>query len=210
MGAIDCFRTALASYLLSSIMVGQGLSDKKLSIVIYDGAALGSKALDRTERLASAILSASGLQSSWSEGSPSDWQTLRADFTARPAAECLTVPIPAILRVQIFRHAPPGLSSQALGLSLPCSKEGVQVAIYADRIAKVSETGGPTFCRVLAYAIAHELGHVLLHSARHEDTGLMKAVWSKSDWQRAAVSIVSFSPAETRHIAGFLAKPSNP
>jgi len=32
--------------------------------------------------------------------------------------------------------------------------------------------------------VAHELGHVLLHSAEHEDSGLMKAVWSKSDWQR--------------------------
>jgi hypothetical protein len=209
MGAIGPWKSGFFFYLLSSTVVGQGLPDKKLSIVVYDAGAVGPKTLDRTERLAAAIFSASGLQSSWRAASKADSEILRTDFTARPTSECLTVPIPAILRVKIFRRAPAGLPARALGFSLPCAREGVQVAIYADRVANLSETGGPTFCRVLAYAIAHELGHVLLHSVRHENTGLMKGVWSKSDWQRAAVSIVSFSPGEMHQITEFLAKASN-
>lgn len=40
----------------------------------------------------------------------------------------------------------------------------------------MSERTAPTFSRVLGYALAHELGHVLLHSAGHENSGLMKGV----------------------------------
>jgi DNA-binding MurR/RpiR family transcriptional regulator len=74
------------------------------------------------------------------------------------------------------------------------------VTIYADRIAKVSETAALTFGRVLGYAMAHELGHVLLHSVAHEDIGLMKSVWSRFDWQRAAVSVIPFNPRQSRQI----------
>jgi hypothetical protein len=53
---------------------------------------------------------------------------------------------------------------------------------------------------VLGYAIAHELGHVLLHSDAHARTGLMKGTWSEPDWQRAAVRVIAFSPAEAQQI----------
>jgi hypothetical protein len=87
--------------------------------------------------------------------------------------------------------------------SLPCAKRGVQVTIYADRAADVSGAGGPTFGRVLGYATGHELGHVLLHSGVHDTAVLMKGVWSKRDWQRAAVSIIPFGPTDMRRIAAF-------
>ena len=108
---------------------------------------------------------------------------------------------PAIVRLRILPQAPAGLPAQALGFSLPCARSGVQVTILADRVATVSETAGPTFGRVLGYAMAHEVGHVLLQSDTHTTAGLMKGIWSKSDWQRAAVSVVSFSLAEARQIA---------
>ena len=73
--------------------------------------------------------------------------------------------------------------------------------IFADRAAAVSERGGPTFGHVLGYTIAHELGHVLLHSGAHDMAGLMKDIWSKRDWQRAAVSVIPFSPSDVQRIA---------
>ncbi len=125
------------------------------------------------------------------------------DFTAYARADCEDRPSLAVLRVQILARAPSGVAVHALGYSLPCAKRGVQVTIYADRAANVSETGGPTFGRVLGYAIAHELGHVLLHSGGHDTAGLMKDVWSKRDWERAAVSIIPFSATDVQRIAAF-------
>ncbi len=195
--------------LLLSAALGQAPPHPQLTVAVYDVAGIGPKTLERSERIVEAILLASGLQPKWIAGPPAELDSIGTDFTARTPRECLAAPIPSILRVQILRHAPPGMSPQALGFSLPCARAGVQVTIYADRAALACKTGGPTFGRVLAYSIAHELGHVLLHSYHHETNGLMKAVWSKSDWQRAAVTDIPFSPVDVQRIAAFYAGTAN-
>jgi hypothetical protein len=174
----------------------------RIPIVVYDGAALGPKTLYVAEKLTGKILRASGLEAEWSTGPLMDLKRIVMDFTPRTAGECSSIPTPSLLRVQVLPKAPAGLSAQALGFSLPCAMTGIQVTIYSDRVAAVSEerTAPAAFGRVLGYALAHELGHVLIHSAGHEDSGLMKGVWSRGDWQRAAVTIIPFSPEQARRI----------
>lgn len=171
----------------------------ELSIVTYDSAHVGPKTLDQAERVAGTILLTAAIRSRWEAGQPKDLGNLSMDFTAYAAKGCHP-DTASVLRVQILRRAPDGVLPNALGFSLPCARSGVQVTIYADRIANVSKAGGPTFGRVFGYAIAHELGHVLLQSDTHAAAGLMKGIWLKGDWQRAAVSIIPFSPAEARQI----------
>ena len=100
------------------------------------------------------------------------------------------------MRAEILPHAPSGFSQQALGYALPCAERGMQVTIYADRVEVVSRTNLAAFYRVLGHAIAHEVGHVLLRSGAHDTTGLMRGAWAKSDWQRAAVTIIPFTPGQ--------------
>jgi hypothetical protein len=201
MGAKTRWRTSFLLSLLSTAIVGQEPPRVKLSIVVYDGAHVGPKTAEHAEDLAAKILSTASIQSSWVAGPVEELGNLGMDFTAYAAKACHADLGPAIVRLRILPHAPAGLPAQALGFSLPCARSGVQVTIFADRVATVSETGGPTFGRVLGYVMAHEVGHVLLQSDTHTTAGLMRGIWSKSDWQRAAVSIVSFSPAEARQIA---------
>jgi hypothetical protein len=176
-------------------------SPVEIQIMVYDAAGVGPKTLSEGEKLTGEVLSIAGLDAKWFSGPISDLQRVGTDFTARILLECPTAPIPDLLRVQVIAYAPIGFPSQALGFSLPCATTGVQVTIYADRIANVSETAAPTFGRILGYAMAHELGHVLLHSAAHEDIGLMKGVWSTGDWQRAAFGVIPFNPRQSRQIA---------
>jgi hypothetical protein len=77
---------------------------------------------------------------------------------------------------EILPHAPRGFSPQALGYALPCAKSGMQVTIYADRVETVSWTTLAGFYRVLGHALAHEVGHVLLRSCAHDDSGLMRCL----------------------------------
>lgn len=201
MGANKTWGTGLFLSLLSTVALGQASPHLKVTIVIYDSAHVGAKTLDRTERIAGTILQTAGIGSRWGTEPVQDLGNLGTDFTAYSGGDCEHRPTSAILRVQILPRAPSGVAAQALGYSLPCAKRGVHVTIFADRAAKVSEMGGPTFGRVLGYAIAHELGHVLLHSGAHDTAGLMKDIWSKHDWQRAAVSIIPFSPTDVQRIA---------
>jgi len=204
MGADKTWRTGFFFLsLLSTAALGRERPQVKVMIVVYDSAHMGAKTLDRTERIAGTILKTAGIESHWDTGLVEDLRNVGTDFTAYSRADCEDRPSSAVLQVQIVARVPSGVAVHALGYSLPCAKLGVQVTIYADRAANVSEMGGPTFGRVLGYAIAHELGHVLLHSGAHDTSGLMKDVWSKRDWQRAAVSIIPFSATDVQRIGAF-------
>jgi hypothetical protein len=49
---------------------------------------------------------------------------------------------------------------------------------------------------VLACAIAHELGHLLLPMRGHSAAGLMRACWSRDEFQRAEQGQLKFSADE--------------
>ncbi len=200
MGAKKCWRTGFLLSLLSTTVIGQVRPNIKLEVIVYDVAEVGSETLERAERLAGTVLLTAAIESTWIAGPLGDLRKVGMDFTAYTGKECQADPLSAALRLQVRRRAPAGFRPNALAFALPCARSGMQVTIFADRVAEVSETGGPTFGRVLGYAMAHELGHVLLQSEAHATAGLMKGIWSQSDRQRAAVSIISFSPADARRI----------
>ena len=53
---------------------------------------------------------------------------------------------------------------------------------------------------VLAYAAAHEVGHLLLGDQAHTPQGLMKATWDTNDFQAMAQNDFHFSPEQTREL----------
>jgi hypothetical protein len=53
---------------------------------------------------------------------------------------------------------------------------------------------------VLACAIAHELGHLLLPARTHASAGLMRACWSRAEFQRAEQGQLTFLPADVVRI----------
>jgi hypothetical protein len=63
-----------------------------------------------------------------------------------------------------------------------------------------SKTPKRTSCGVtgIGHALAHEIGHVLLRSCAHDNSGVIKGVWAKSDWQCVAVSILPCTKGQAR------------
>ena len=57
---------------------------------------------------------------------------------------------------------------------------------------------------VLACAIAHELGHLLLPDATHALTGLMRACWGRDDFNRADQGQLRFLPGDVARIRASL------
>jgi len=196
-------------FTLLALSVAASALPLRIPIMVYDRVGLSPKTLSQAEGLTDNILLTVGVDTKWIAGSTSDPEGLEMDFSARTSDNCGNASGIDFVRVVVLAHAPAGVPIPALGFSLPCAITGIQVVIYADRIAKVSETNAPTFNRVLGYALAHELGHVLLRSAAHAGTGLMRGVWSKSDWQRAAVSTIGFTPAQANQIIDMARKTRN-
>jgi hypothetical protein len=187
--------------LLMTICVVKVAGAGPLSLLIYDRAHVASKTLIQAEGVASEIFARAGIEARWAPRPDLDGGTLLNDFSAATGQVCAQPLHSATLRVEILPYAPRGFSPQALGYALPCAKSGMQVTIYADRVETVSQTTLAAYYRVLGHALAHEMGHVLLRSGAHDDSGLMKGVWARSDWQRAAVSIVPFTRGQSRIIS---------
>jgi len=59
-----------------------------------------------------------------------------------------------------------------------------------------SSSKGAAVASVLGFAVAHEVGHLLLGTNAHAAAGLMRALWSRSDLQRNNPSDWLFTAAE--------------
>jgi hypothetical protein len=173
----------------------------RIVISTYDFAKISAKTLLQAEQLASAVFAAAGIEAQWAPGSLSEARNLGTDFSSVSTDQCAARLTQTGIRVQFLAHAPSGFAQNGLGFALPCAERGIQVTIYADRVEATTASTLASYYRVLGHAVAHEIGHVLLRSCRHDDSGLMKGVWSKLDWQHAAVALVAFTPGEATSIA---------
>ena len=70
--------------------------------------------------------------------------------------------------------------------------------VFADVVAFVARDAGVDARRLLGYAIAHEIGHLLLNTPRHSDSGLMRALWSRFELQRSRTADWMFLSEEAK------------
>ena len=75
--------------------------------------------------------------------------------------------------------------------------------VFPDVVALVARDAGVDARRLLGYAVAHEIGHLLLNSPQHSSAGLMRALWSRLELQerRTGDWVFSNAEAETMRLA---------
>jgi hypothetical protein len=77
--------------------------------------------------------------------------------------------------------------------------------VFYGRVQERSEAYAVSSALVLACAMAHELGHLLLPSREHGADGLMRAHWRRDEFQQADHGHLRFSPNESERIRARLA-----
>jgi hypothetical protein len=68
--------------------------------------------------------------------------------------------------------------------------------LFRDRIASVARDSRQDVARLLAYAMAHEIGHLLLPDPAHANVGIMRAGWDGDDLRHIGHRTLAFSVAE--------------
>ena len=84
----------------------------------------------------------------------------------------------------------------------PQDYQPVLSTVYADVVAMIARDAGVDARQLLGYAVAHEIGHLLLNNPEHTEAGLMRALWSRLELRarRRADWVFSSHEAETmRH-----------
>lgn len=151
-----------------------------LTVRVYNAGALPAADQAVALRAAASILAAAGIGTSWLSCGD-----MASD---RSATVCNTPLEPSELSVRLVNL--PGTASARgelpLGYSLvdTTAGAGTLATIYADRVAWLAGEAGADTPTLVAFAIAHEIGHLLLGTNAHSGTGLMRAVWSRAELRR--------------------------
>ena len=76
------------------------------------------------------------------------------------------------------------------------SADAILATVYLDRVVRVARAARMDTRTLLGYAIAHELGHLLLASTSHNTRGLMRPIWRDEELRSARSADWSFTAQE--------------
>ena len=107
------------------------------------------------------------------------------------------------IRVVLVPYEPGDISRRerlVMGAAV-LTKLGTSVAyIFYRQVEAQSRQYDYSLSMILASAIAHEVGHLLLPDGRHSPEGLMRACWTRDDFYRANQGQLRFSSDEAAQI----------
>jgi hypothetical protein len=146
-----------------------------IRIRIYDAPGIPIERMNRSETRVVAIFHRVGIQVVWRD----------CRRSATPVAACGDAPESTEALVRLVA-GPPVASIHACGMALlPATGTAHYITIFVDCIRDAVDTLRTPEEILLAGAIAHEIGHLLLGPA-HSPVGLMQASPRPIDWTRAA------------------------
>jgi hypothetical protein len=157
---------------------------------------LREEALAASEEVARKVLALAGVRSEWRDCTePPGGAGARCDPKAGSGEILLEVLGP-------HQRAALRESGDVLGIAM-LPRDGSRAsyaAVFLDKADAMARLGGASTTQILGHAMAHELGHLLLESKQHSDTGLMRAQWSGPDLQRAAWGQLLFTSADSARL----------
>jgi hypothetical protein len=187
---------ALSGALVSQAQPGAPTGNRELVIHLYNLAGVPEPSLGRAINRAADVLATAGINPVWWRGPIEAAEAHKVDLgkhTDRVAGDHLNREFIVLV---LSENVPVHYVEGALGIAFPESETGVSAMVFYDRIERLTkayETDGTT---VLGFAIAHEIGHVLLRSSGHGNFGIMKSPWTRADLQCAQARLATFTHAE--------------
>ena len=160
-----------------------------LDVRVYDPGVMPAPGRAAALRTAAGALTSALIEVSW------------LDCTEEQVDPACGAPLrSAELSVRLARlPARPSVRGQLqLGYSLVDMRthDGTLATVYVDRVEWLADQAATDSTRLLGFAVAHEIGHLLLGTNDHARTGLMRALWSRAEVQAASTADWRFSNAD--------------
>jgi hypothetical protein len=114
------------------------------------------------------------------------------------------------IALKIIKASPRNLCRSVLGMSSPFADFGLNVCVFDDHVREAARSHGESFETVLSFAMAHEIGHVLLRSAAHTSWGIMARVWTGFEYGEMARHGLLFDTEDARAMEANLSVPPCP
>jgi hypothetical protein len=147
-----------------------------LVVRIYDNSGVSSRDRSRAISRADHILELAGVDV--------EWLDCPARKFGKPAVGCAVAPSRGELIIRlVVAPTSDGAKHQALGYSLIDSATGIGVmaTVFADRVSRLANDARVDRATILGRALAHEIGHLILASNAHADSGIMRETWTAQE-----------------------------
>jgi hypothetical protein len=153
-------------------------------IQVYDPARVSPGTLASAFHVAGGVLLAAGV--------PTEWHSSLTGVENSEGRSCLIL--------SVTRGVSRNASSEALGFVSPNTHGAPDVTILYDRVARLEMlpvSVGASMPQILGYAMAHEIGHVLLGSTEHSSEGIMRSHWNEAELERLAKGWLGFTSQQS-------------
>jgi hypothetical protein len=165
---------------LSDPVAGKDRTPAAVVVEVFDRAGVPAETLTRAKNDVSRIYGEVGVDVVWT------------DVAAKNAHGRFVIHL--IIRRKAAR---PRMMGNALGDS---RGTGGTAFVYRDRVLDVARARDLDVGRVLAYAVAHEMAHLLLPYPSHAISGIMNADWDGTDFEHMRAGSLRFTPAQASAI----------
>jgi hypothetical protein len=160
--------------------------NRTLTVVVFDYAGVSDGSINELESLSTLLLSRVGIRTQWVH-------CLGHAQGSRPKP-CDASLEKGTVVIRILGTHPGRQRNLGDPLGAAMVEEGY-ASIYASEIRKFEDLYGLPAGSVMAYAMTHEIGHLLL-GKKHSASGIMRAVWGTSECREMAHRWLGFSAAE--------------
>ena len=178
---------------LSGALAGkaQEIGNPTLSILVFDYAGLSDGSMRKAESLTDLLLSRGGIATRW-------FYCRGHQTGGRPdICDAISETGTVIIRVLPLHTGKANPLGDALGSANVTHRFA---SVYAAEIRKYADQNGLSEGTLTAYAMAHEIGHLLLGES-HAPSGLMRAAWGKNEFRQMAQRWLDFSPSDRQSIS---------
>ncbi len=173
------------------------LNSLKITISVYNHAEVSPETLTAAEHVAWEIFRRAGIAAVWAHCRVSEAEAPRDQGCEEPLS-----PAHLVLRIlpqTMSAHFP--FSSSTFGAAM-LSPEGTGYYgyVFQDRVEQLVRDSHVNRSEILGHVVAHEIGHLLLGSNAHSNTGIMCANWYGKQLRSAAMGTLLFTPQESQVI----------
>jgi len=172
---------------LALMVAAGGEAQQKLTVGVYNLAGVPGAVLGKARYEASRIYAKAGIETEWVECDANG---------ALSSAACAGMGQPDRPVLKIMSRSVDGQRSRgALGYAVvpEAGVFGTQAWVFFETMKEVAARDNADVPDVLAVAMAHELGHLLLGQNAHSGRGIMQGAWKKADLKRAAGGGLTFT-----------------
>ncbi len=192
----------LTAVLASALWAGEAKA--KITVMVYNYAAVSPDVLTRADREAGRIYEHAGIAIEWLDCPLSPEAVALSPgcgVQTGPAKLALRLLPQALASRLAYKKHAHGFAMMPTDGSFAkfanvFTDETYQLAEQFDRHSGTNLESGA----LLGVVVAHELGHLLLGADSHSEIGIMRAKWYRKDLELIAQHTIAFTPAEVERI----------